>query len=60
MECAHPLATLYQEVAMSENYVGIDLHTKSSQLGVIDHQGQLVAEAKLPNDLEQLLTFLQP
>ncbi len=45
---------------MSENYVGIDLHTKSSQLGVIDHQGQPVAEAKLPNDLSQILTFLQP
>jgi len=45
---------------MSTHYVGIDLHSKTSLLGVIDTQGQKVAEANLANDLKQILEFLQP
>ena len=45
---------------MSTHYVGIDLHSKTSLLGVIDAQGRKVAEANLPNDLKQILEFLEP
>ena len=45
---------------MSTHYVGIDLHSKTSLLGVTDAQGRKVAEANLPNDLEQILEFLRP
>ena len=45
---------------MSQYYCGIDLHTRTSQLCLTDAKGNKVEEANLPNDLSQILGFLQP
>ncbi len=45
---------------MSQYYCGIDLHTRTSQLCVIDDGGQKVKETKLPNELFRILEFLSP
>ena len=44
---------------MFSYYCGIDLHARFCQLCVIDDAGDRVAESKLPNDLSQILSFLQ-
>ena len=45
---------------MSQYYCGIDLHTRTSQLCLTDGKGNKVEEANLPNNLSQILGFLQP
>ena len=45
---------------MSTYYVGIDLHTRTSQMCIIDAEGKKVAEENLPNDLSLILDFLAP
>ncbi len=45
---------------MSQYYCGIDLHTRTSQLCVIDEKGERVKEGNLPNDLFRILEFLSP
>jgi transposase len=41
-------------------YCGIDLHTKKSQLCIIDEDGRKVKECNLSNDLSLILEFLEP
>jgi len=41
-------------------YCGIDLHTKKSQLCIIDADGEKVKEGNLDNDLSVILKFLEP
>ena len=45
---------------MSQYYCGIDLHTRISQLCVIDEQANKVKEAKVQNNLMRILEFLSP
>ncbi|KAI3605758.1 Mobile element protein (plasmid) [Cupriavidus necator H850] len=42
------------------NYSGIDLHSNNSVVTVIDETDRVVAERRLPNDLEKILAFLGP
>ena len=41
-------------------YCGIDLHTKKSQLCIIDTDGKKVKEGNLNNDLSVIFKFLEP
>ena len=41
-------------------YLGIDLHSSNSYLGIIDETGKRVFKRKLPNDPEMLLAALAP
>ena len=41
-------------------YCGIDLHSKKSQLCIIDKDGKKVKEGNLNNDLSLILEFLEP
>lgn len=41
-------------------FVGIDLHSNNSYIGIIDNQDKRIAERKLPNDLTKILTTLSP
>ena len=45
---------------MSEYYVGIDLHSNNSQLGIIDEKDSRVHKQKMANDLQVVLTNLEP
>jgi transposase len=42
------------------NYSGIDLHSNNSVVTIIDEQDRVVAEKRLPNDLERIIAFLMP
>jgi transposase len=42
------------------NYSGIDLHSNNSVVSVTDDEDRVVAEKRLPNDLEKILAFLLP
>jgi transposase len=42
------------------NYSGIDLHSNNSMVVVTDEQDRVVAERRLPNNLERILEFLGP
>ena len=42
------------------NYSGIDLHSNNSVVTVTDESDRVVAEKRLSNDLEKILTFLLP
>jgi len=39
-------------------YAGIDLHSNNSVVSVIDEHDQVVAEKRLPNELERIVVFL--
>jgi transposase len=39
-------------------YAGIDLHSSNSVVSVIDEQDRVVAEKRLPNELERIVLFL--
>lgn len=39
-------------------YAGIDLHSNNSVVSVIDEQDRVVAEKRLPNELERIVMFL--
>jgi hypothetical protein len=41
-------------------YAGIDLHSTSNYLGIIDEEDKRVYKKKLPNDLETILQLLEP
>lgn len=41
-------------------YCGIDLHSNNSVVSVIDEEDRVVAERRLRNDLELILSFLAP
>ena len=41
-------------------YLGIDLHSSNSYLGIIDETGKRVFKRKLPNDPEMILAALAP
>ena len=41
-------------------YAGIDLHATNIYLGIIDQDDRRVFKAKLPNDLETILLYLNP
>jgi transposase len=41
-------------------YLGIDLHSSNSYLGIIDETGKRVFKRKLPNDPEMILATLSP
>ena len=45
---------------MSTFYAGIDLHTRTSQLCVIDTEGRKVMEEKVSNELPRILDLLAP
>jgi hypothetical protein len=49
----------WKEAAMTF-YCGIDLHTKKSQLCIIDKDGKKVKEGNLNNDLSVIFEFLEP
>jgi transposase len=42
------------------NYSGIDLHSNNSVVVITDEKDRIVAEKRLPNDLERILGFLEP
>ena len=41
-------------------YCGIDLHSNNSVVSVIDEADQVVAEKRLPNDLEKIIGLMKP
>jgi hypothetical protein len=41
-------------------YCGIDLHSINSVVSVIDEEDHVVAEKRLPNDLEKIIGFIKP
>ena len=41
-------------------YTGIDLHSNNSVVSVTDDEDRVVAEKRLPNDLQKILSFLAP
>ena len=41
-------------------YTGIDLHSNNSVVTVIDETDKVVAQKRLPNDLERILDYLEP
>ena len=41
-------------------YVGIDLHSDNSYIGVIDKKDSRILGKKLPNDLDVILKALEP
>jgi transposase len=41
-------------------YTAFDLHANNSYAGIIDHHGQKVAKRRLPNDPQEILSFLAP
>lgn len=43
-----------------ELYTGFDLHANNSYVGIINANGQREAKKRLPNDLRQILQFLEP
>lgn len=43
-----------------ELYTGFDLHANNSYVGIIDADGKREAKKRLPNDIGQILQFLEP
>jgi transposase len=41
-------------------YCGIDLHSNNSVVSVIDDEDHVVAEKRLPNDLEKIIGLMKP
>ncbi len=41
-------------------YSGIDLHSNNSVVTVIDEEDRVVAEKRLPNDLQRIVALLSP
>jgi transposase len=41
-------------------YCGIDLHSNNSVVSVVDAQDHVVAEKRLPNDLEKIIGLIKP
>ena len=41
-------------------YSGIDLHSNNSVVSVMDEEDRVVAEKRLPNDMEKIRGFLMP
>ena len=41
-------------------YSGIDLHSNNSVVTITDEEDRVMAEKRLPNDLEKILGFLMP
>lgn len=41
-------------------YCGIDLHSNNSVVSVLDEQDHVVAEKRLPNDLEKIIGLMKP
>jgi transposase len=41
-------------------YCGIDLHSNSSVVSVVDEEDHVVAEKRLPNDLEKIIGLIKP
>ena len=41
-------------------YSGIDLHSNNSVVTVTDEADRVVAEKRLPNDLDKIIEFLSP
>jgi transposase len=41
-------------------YCGIDLHSNNSVVSVVDEEDHVVAEKRLPNDLEKIIGFIKP
>ena len=41
-------------------YVGIDLHSDNSYIGVLDEKDSRIFGKKLPNDLDLILRALKP
>jgi hypothetical protein len=50
--------TLTKEAKM--NYSGMDMHSNNGVVVVTDEQDRVVAEKRLPNDLERIPGFLEP
>jgi transposase len=44
----------------TEFYVGLDLHSNNTYVGVIDEQERRVVKGKFPNKLEVILSILEP
>ncbi len=42
------------------HYVGIDLHSNISYIGIIDDKDKRIYERKHPNDLTEILKALSP
>jgi transposase len=42
------------------NYSGIDLHSNNSVVVITDEQDRIVVEKRLPNELKNILDFLEP
>ena len=41
-------------------YCGIDLHSNNSVVSVVDEEDHVVAEKRLPNDLEKIIGLIKP
>ncbi|MCG8685598.1 MAG: IS110 family transposase, partial [Desulfobacterales bacterium] len=43
-----------------KTYAGIDLHSSNSFVGILDEQDKRLFNKRLPNDLDVILTALEP
>jgi len=43
-----------------KTYAGIDLHSSNSSIGILDEQDRRLFSKRLPNDLNKILTALEP
>ncbi len=41
-------------------YAGIDLHSNNSVVSVLDEQDRIIAERRMPNDLNAITELLNP
>ena len=45
---------------MRQLYIGIDLHSNNSHLGIIDQEDKRIYHKKLPNQKDVILSELEP
>lgn len=43
-----------------KDFIGMDLHSNNTYIGVLDEEGKKVFKTKLPNELERILVVLKP
>jgi transposase len=43
-----------------KDFIGMDLHSNNTYIGVLDEEGKKVFKTKLPNELERILAVLKP
>ena len=41
-------------------YAGLDLHSRNTYIGILDKENKRIFKKRVPNEIEQILTTLQP